>query len=99
VVKADAGGPARSERALTGLVLLLDVLAEHGDRAPPTDPAKYEPDHSRFALRQWRRRSGNSGRIRREETPFSELTNLDRATFGREVHEEADVTRLAVELG
>jgi hypothetical protein len=47
VVKADAGA-ARPERALAGPVLLLDVLAEHRDRAPPADPAKYEPDHSRF---------------------------------------------------
>jgi hypothetical protein len=31
------------------VVLVLDVLVQNGDRAPPTDPAKYDPDHSRFA--------------------------------------------------
>jgi hypothetical protein len=32
-----------------GPVLLLDVLPQDGEGAPPADPAKQDPDHSRFA--------------------------------------------------
>ena len=44
-----ARGAARPERALDPAVLLLDVLTHDTQRAPPTEPAKYEPDHSLVA--------------------------------------------------
>src|ERR1035437_2614761 len=50
--------------------------------APPTGPAKYDPDHSRFAFQWCRRSSGNSCRSRRDERPLREFTSRDRASFG-----------------
>src|SRR5664279_4463142 len=50
--------------------------------APPTDPAKSDPDQS-FDRRQYRApNSGNSCRIRRDDTPFREFTRWEIATFG-----------------
>ena len=65
-----------------GSVLLLDVGPQGVQRSTPTEPAKYDPDHSRLARQSCRARSGNSCRSRRDETPFRRLTSRDSATVG-----------------
>jgi hypothetical protein len=49
-VKAETGGAARPERALTGRFCCSVYWRSAEIVAPPTDPAKYEPDHSQMAL-------------------------------------------------
>jgi hypothetical protein len=50
VVKADAGVPA-DPGVPSGWFCCSIYWRRTEIGAPPTDPAKYEPDHGRFALR------------------------------------------------
>ncbi|SMD20512.1 hypothetical protein SAMN05661093_06460 [Kibdelosporangium aridum] len=50
--------------------------------APPTDPAKYDPDHNRTPFQYANRRSSNSLRNNRLDTPLRLLTSFEIAILG-----------------